>query len=93
VTRLALMSVLISLCGACTDPVRAERIGKLNEIADLCGLPRSVFELRGTDELLFQPSPETRYQAVDCALTELKKTGFPMKMGFVGNEAPLEPEE
>ncbi len=43
--------------------------------------------LTGPNELRFQPPADAKYESVDCALSELKKLKFPMKMGFVGNEA------
>ncbi|MCE7797431.1 hypothetical protein LWE61_12785 [Sphingobium sufflavum] len=61
--------------------------GKLDRIADKCGLDRSGLKLTGKRGLQFQPDPSTKFDVVDCTLTELKRAKFPdMKMGFVGNE-------
>ncbi len=43
--------------------------------------------LLGENELRFQPPADAKYESIDCALAELKKLKFPLKMGFVGNEA------
>lgn len=55
-------------------------------IADKCDLPRSALQLRGGDELLIQPTQDAKFEAIDCALKELKAANYPVKMGFVGNE-------
>ena len=59
----------------------------LDRIADKCGLPRSTFNLVGTEELHVAPPADAKYESVDCALAELKKSDIPFAMGFVGNEA------
>lgn len=59
---------------------------QFDAIADKCGFPRSALKLRGKDELQFQPPQDAKYEAVDCALIELKAIRIPMNMGFVGNE-------
>jgi len=79
--------VLVSGCAATTELAQSQ----FDAIADKCGLPRSALKLRGKDELQFQPPQDTKYEAVDCTLTELKAIKFPIKIGFVGNE--LYPEE
>lgn len=33
-----------------------------------------------------QPPADAKYESVDCMLSEVKKSGFPFKLGFVGNE-------
>jgi hypothetical protein len=61
---------------------------QLASIADGCGLPARALLLDGTGRLRIQPSPDERYEALDCALTRLKASGLlrRMPMGFVGNE-------
>jgi len=49
-------------------------------------LPASSFKLVGLDDLHFRPPPDAKYEDVDCALSELKKSPIPVKMGFIGNE-------
>ena len=91
---LALLAIALSAgCATAVSPGAHERGVQLNAIADKCGIPRSAFKLRADDELQFNPPAITTYKAVDCALVELKRTSFPLKLGFVGNEAPAEPEE
>jgi len=81
-----------ALCCACSakpsgpEGTRAERLVRLDDISRKCGLPKSIFKLVGTDELHIQPSPDEKYERVDCALSELRKSDLPLKIGFVGNE-------
>ena len=70
-----------------TLSVHDQRQAVLDKIADKCGLPRSVFTLTGDDELTLQPESTSAYSSVDCALSEIKKSKLPLKLGFVGNEA------
>lgn len=59
----------------------------LDRISDKCGLDRSALRLIGADTVQFQPNFETKFEAIDCALAEIKKARFPnMKMGFLGND-------
>jgi hypothetical protein len=75
--------IVLSACAPAGLSVQA----KLDAIADQCGLPRSTFKVRGKDNLVFQPPLDAEYEAVDCALKQVRKLPeFPTKMGFVGNE-------
>ena len=81
-------------CASCSAPgpekpltQQEQRRAVLDQIADKCGLPRTVFELSGADELLLKPEPTASYTSVDCALREIKASKFQFKLGFVGNEA------
>jgi hypothetical protein len=56
-------------------------------MADRCGASHDMLELVGTYELQLHPKPDTHYKVVDCLLGELKSSGIPFKLGFVGNEA------
>ncbi|WP_034161203.1 hypothetical protein [Sphingomonas sp. ERG5] len=67
--------------------LRQQKIASLNAISDKCGLPQSALKLEGEDDLHFQPPATSSFKSVDCALAELKKAKFPMKMGFIGNES------
>jgi hypothetical protein len=67
--------------------LRAGRLAQLETIAAACGLPAETLKLAGSDDLHFKPPPDSEYEQVDCVLKALRKTGIPMKMGFVGNEA------
>jgi len=78
------MMALVSLegCSAATDVTQTP----LNQISSKCGLNEDAIRVYG-DRILFQPSADSKYEAVDCALGELKKLpGISDKLGFVGNE-------
>ncbi len=80
-----LIGIAVSNCSQAAPPkTRAEAI---EAIAGRCNLPNGTLTLTGPDELRFQPPADAKYESIECALTELKKLKFPMKMGFVGNEA------
>ena len=85
------VAIASASCGgpAPEKPLTAQeqRRAVLDQIADKCGLPRTVFELIGGDELLLKPESTASYEGVDCALRELKVSKFQFKLGFVGNEA------
>lgn len=85
-TGLALaIGIAVSSCSEAASPTtRAEAI---EAIAGRCNLPNGTVTLTGPNELRFQPPADAKYESIECALTELKKLKFPMKMGFVGNEA------
>ncbi|MEA3009855.1 MAG: hypothetical protein QOJ91_1547 [Sphingomonadales bacterium] len=90
--RLAVAIGCGALCCSCTKlpaspgNLRTQGLARLGEISRKCGLPASVFKLIGTDELHIQPSPDEKYERLDCALIELKNANLPLKLGFVGNE-------
>jgi predicted component of type VI protein secretion system len=78
--------LLLSTTAGCSANNEVSQ-SQLDSIADKCGLQRSSLKLVGKDELQLQPNPASQYEAVDCALTELKRAKFPnLKMGFVGHE-------
>ncbi|KQM41406.1 hypothetical protein [Sphingomonas sp. Leaf10] len=81
--------LLTGLAGSgCSQPATTKTQAETIEaIAVRCDLPKGTMTLTGPDELRFQPPADAKYESVDCALGELKKLKFPMKMGFVGNEA------
>jgi hypothetical protein len=94
--RAAAALLLLPTVAACTPSSRAgaaERVAALNKIADDCELPRGALKLVGGDHLQIQPPAGSRFEAVDCALAEIRKADFPLKIGFVGNEAPVEAQE
>jgi hypothetical protein len=88
--KLSRFSWVLAAAATSCGPIspRAEtKIQVLNGIADKCGLPRSSLRLVGEEEVRIRPPSGVKYAAVDCALSELKSAGFPLKMGFVGNGA------
>ena len=88
--RTPLVALAATACSIHSPERVGQRRAQLDAIADTCGLPRSFFKLRSLDDLRFRPSLDTEYEAVDCALEQLRKADFPMQMGFVGSEAPAE---
>ena len=99
--RLATFSSILLIAGAvgaCAHStasdrgLRASRQGQLREIAERCGLPARALWLNRAGHVRLRPSPDTRYEIVDCVLVKLREGGFAdrMPMGFVGNEAPAE---
>jgi hypothetical protein len=76
--------LLVAGCSQSTPP--ETKAAAIKAIAERCGLPKGAIRLIGEDELRFQPPADAKYAAVDCALAELKKLKFPLKMGFVGHE-------
>ena len=87
-----LLAVCFIATGCAKPSVPLEHRKILDAIAIKCHLPTTTFKLVGEDELHFQPSPDAKYEDVSCALAELKKSPFPMKLGFVGNEV-YQPEK
>jgi len=85
-------AVLFVAAGGCqgteTKPLSLhdQRQAALNQIADKCGVPRSTFDLVGDEDLHIQARADEKYERVECALTELKRSNLPVKMGFIGNE-------
>ena len=64
----------------------SQQQAKLNEIASTCHLPLSVFKLRTKDDFNFQPSPNTEYRNVQCALTKLEQIHGLPRMGYISRE-------
>jgi hypothetical protein len=69
------------------ERLRSAVATRLARIAGECGLSARALRLNA-GEIRLRPSPDTRYEVVDCALTRLKESGLlrHMPMGFVGNE-------
>lgn len=95
------VSSILAVAGAaaaCANPsaadreLRASRQSQLRDIARACGLPVRALWLNEAGNVRLRPSPETRYEVVDCTLTQLNERGFAphMPMGFVGAETPAE---
>jgi hypothetical protein len=96
--RTDISSILIigaAMLGACsigTSSAPKDKRAALDQIAAKCNLQSSIFTLGEGDNIIFRPPADANYDDVDCALTEVKKSPFPFKLGFVGNEA-LAPEK
>jgi hypothetical protein len=88
-----LVTVLVAACTTASGSNDLARRAQLDAILAKCGLPKDTLHIMSKDELRFNPSPDTSYEAVDCALTELRKTDLPMKLGFVGNAAPTKADK
>jgi hypothetical protein len=95
-TDIASSLVIAGMIAACTGPAVVDRqaLGsrqsQLREIAEGCGLPASALWLDDSGGIRLRPSPDTRYEVVDCALAQLRGRDLAkhMPMAFVGNEAP-----
>ena len=85
IADILLIGLAISSCAK--GAVRPSRAEAVEAIAARCNLPAGTLKLTGPDELRSLPPSDAKYESIVCALTELKKQKFPMKMGFVGNEA------
>lgn len=87
--RVPILFGLVVAGAGCTKPAppKGDMRSQLDAIATQCGLSPSVFELRLPDDLHFRPSPDAKYEDVDCAIKALQKAKLPLKVGFVGNEA------
>jgi hypothetical protein len=60
---------------------------KLDGMSDACHAPRIWLKQLGGDQVRFQPSPKGQYAKVSCVLKRLQRSAYPMKLGFIGNEA------
>jgi hypothetical protein len=89
VIRSLLLFPLLAACASCANSAstRPDMRTQLDAIARQCRLAPGVFEVRPPDDLHFRPSPDARYEDVDCAIAALNKANLPLKLGFVGNEA------
>ena len=67
-----------------------EKQETVSRVSRKCDWPLNRFRITEGGELKLLPKTDDRYQAVDCALRELKLSKAPMY--FVGNEAPAEDE-
>jgi hypothetical protein len=90
----ALASVLLLVLGACQEKLTTPDASDgppavLNQIADRCGMPRSVWKLEGCDQVTIKLPPNSEYERVDCLLNEFHKAKLPLRLGFLGNEQPF----
>jgi hypothetical protein len=91
----AVLIIGLAMLGACslgTASVPKDKREALDQITAKCNLQSSIFTLGEGDNIIFRPPADANYDDVDCALTEVKKSPFSFKLGFVGNEA-LAPEK
>jgi hypothetical protein len=92
-TWIAALAVASSSCAgaAAQENVSARQNERrvLNDIADRCRVPRTIFKLGDRGELMIRPRPDWTFEQVDCALLGAREAGFSAeRMGFVGNMAP-----
>jgi hypothetical protein len=82
------VKVLIAAALIVTGQVAAPQVtqAQLNKLSDGCKAPRAWLRSKGDNEVRFRPSPNAKYQTVDCVLNRMKRSKLPMKLGFIGNE-------
>jgi len=61
---------------------------KLDRMTQRCNAPRSWLKHLGGNRVHVRPSCGESFKQIDCVLSQLKNSGLPMDLGFVGNEAP-----
>ncbi|OHD06206.1 hypothetical protein [Sphingopyxis sp. RIFCSPHIGHO2_12_FULL_65_19] len=90
---------LLALTGCAATPanVQTEKLKlALSEVEKLCGATPGTLKLEGDDQVTMDPpSPDAKYETLDCVFRELKKPQFAnhIKLGFVGNEAYVAEEQ
>lgn len=86
----SILAMTLASCGHGAPPaphaLQAEREALLEKIAAACGLDAKALRLVGAEDLHFKPSPDEKYERIDCVLKALSKTDIPLRMGFVGNK-------
>ena len=82
---LALVAATASLSPAHATVAQSSLAKKLQRIERACELSTGTLTASG-DEVHFAPSPNAKYENVDCALAKLRR-GHIQKLGFIGNEA------
>jgi hypothetical protein len=85
-------TALLGACSTETPIAPNDRLEALLQIAAKCKLDPSSFKLGEDGNIIFKPPADSDYEDVDCAITEVKKSPFSFKLGFVGNEA-IAPEK
>ncbi|MBV9841131.1 MAG: hypothetical protein JOY99_06305 [Sphingomonadaceae bacterium] len=85
--KLAILScaLALTLVTSSAEAAQSALSRKVQRIEHACNLPAGTITAVA-DEVHFAPSPNEKYENVDCALAKLKK-GHVEKLGFVGNEA------
>ena len=86
-----LLLAAMLLAAGCAKP-ESQNQKALDAIATGCHLPTSVFKLENTGEVHFQPSPDAKFENVDCAVKAAQAAHLFTKIGFVGHET-YEPEK
>jgi hypothetical protein len=66
----------------------AARVAETHRIQRACSLPAGTIIVKSDGSVKLRPRADELYKNVDCALTELRKSGVLSyaPMGFVGNE-------
>lgn len=85
-----IISVLL-LAGCATGPAdsEAERLkAGLARVETQCGVKPGTLKLDSDNLVAVMPTPEAKYESIDCVFRELEKPEFAdhIKLGFVGNE-------
>ncbi len=89
VTAITLMLTLAGCAASPTDS-DAERLKEgLARVETQCGAKPGTLKLDSDNLVAVMPTPDAKYETIDCVFRELKKPEFSdhIKLGFVGNES------
>jgi hypothetical protein len=95
VIKLAVL--ILSLASCTTAGIGWQSLGPeqqqaaLDNIADRCGVRRTLFEIHDSIHVSLKPLPGEPYEAFDCALAGINQYRG-VNLGFVGNEQRREAE-
>jgi len=85
------MLPVLVLTACATEPAASKFEGlktRLARVEAQCGVKPGTLGLEADNRVTLMPSPNEKYEAIDCVFRELKKPEFAdIKLGFVGNEA------
>ena len=84
----ALTSFACTTRGINSNATIAAQRAEARRVATICGLPAKTLIVRDNGTMRLRPKPTESYQKVDCALSELRKSGLLQQLptDFVGNE-------
>ena len=86
--------ILLLLVVGCARPgahsvdVMQQRQVALDRIADNCGAPRTHWKLLDEDHLTLEAAAYSSERSTNCLITELGKSGIPVKLGFIAEPPP-----
>jgi len=98
VRAVSAVAVVLILAGCATsraDPNAKRLKAGLAGVETQCGATPGTLKLGSDNLVAVIPSPEAKYETIECVFHELKKPEFAdhIKLGFVGNEQAGQEEE